>query len=119
VALGAVLLVTGSGSGSGGTSQTAGWLGIDTVPFAGASFPGIGGGVMIADVASGSPAAAAGLEPGDVITQVGSRQINSPGDVTAAIAGLHPGQQVQIQYQQGPIVYTTQATLAAKPASSP
>ena len=121
VALGAVLVVKGSGTAgpAAASSASPGWLGLDTVaPFAGTSFPGVGG-VMIADIVPGSPAAAAGLEPGDVITQIGSRPINTPGDVDAALAGTHAGEQVQIQYQQGPIAYTAEATLAARPASSP
>ena len=83
------------------------WLGVDTT-----SFPVITG-AMIVDVAPGSPADAAGLQPGDVITQINNTPVQTPADLDSALAGLHAGQQVQIQYQLGPGggTYTTQATL--------
>lgn len=93
------------------TSKPA-WLGVDTM-----SFPA--GGVIVVDVVPGSPAAAAGLEPGDVITQIGNRPVQTPADVESAIAGRHAGQQVEIQYEQGPISNTTQATLQPRPANGP
>src|SRR3546814_13145171 len=43
------------------------------------------GGVVIAGVEEGGPAAQAGLQPGDVITRVGPRPIERPEDVVAAI----------------------------------
>jgi S1-C subfamily serine protease len=88
------------------------WLGIDM-----ASSPL--GGVMIADVVPGSPAAAAGLQPGDVITQIDNQPVSAPSDLSSAIAGGHVGDQVEIQVQRGPMTYTTQATLAKPPRGSP
>jgi membrane-associated protease RseP (regulator of RpoE activity) len=86
------------------------WLGVDTT-----SFP-LAGGVMILDVAPGSPADAAGLESGDIITEVDSRAVQTPADLELALAGLHAGQQVQIGYDRGPISLTTEATLTTRPA---
>jgi predicted metalloprotease with PDZ domain len=88
------------------------WLGVDTT-----SFPVITG-AMIVDVAPGSPADAAGLEPGEVITGIDNHPVQTPADLDAALAGLHAGQQVQIQYQLGPgqSTYTTQVTLRSRPA---
>jgi hypothetical protein len=91
------------------------WLGVDTV-----SFP-LTGGAMIVDVAPGGPADAAGLQPGDVITEIDNRLVRTPADLQSALAGLHAGQQAQIGYQQGPspystsAVYTTKVTLRARP----
>jgi S1-C subfamily serine protease len=90
-----------------------GWLGVDAI-----GLP-ITGGALVVDVAPGSPADAAGLQPGDVITQIGNRPVQSPADLNAALAGMHPGQRVEIQYQQGPITNTTQATLGVRPANGP
>ncbi len=126
IAYAAVSLVIGSGSQSPATAKSAPpWLGVDV----GGSFPllggnllsgsGLGVGVIVANVAPGSPAAAAGLEPGDVITQIGNHAVATPAEVTSAIAGLHAGDQVQIQYQRGLTAYTTAATLVARPAGSP
>jgi serine protease Do len=43
------------------------------------------GGALVADIAQGSPAAEAGLQPGDVITRVGSTEVQEPEDVVTAI----------------------------------
>ena len=93
------------------TSREA-WLGVDTT-----SFPVLSG-ALVVDVAPGSPADVAGLQPGDVITQIGSHPVQTPADLDSALAGLHAGQQVQIQYQLGPGMgaYTTQVTLQSRPA---
>jgi S1-C subfamily serine protease len=74
---------------------------------------------MVVDVAQGSPADVAGLQPGDVITKIGNRPVRTPSDLESALAAMHPGQQVEIQYAQGPIPNTTRATLRARPANGP
>jgi S1-C subfamily serine protease len=89
------------------------WLGVETM-----TFP-LANGVMVVDVVPGGPAAAAGLQPGDVITQIGNQAVQSPADLDSALAGMHAGQRVEIQYQEGPINNTTQATLGARPANGP
>ena len=88
------------------------WLGIDV-----ASTPQ--GGVMVVDVFPGSPAQAAGMEPGDVITQINGHQILTARDVRTAIAGLHPGDQVQLQFQGSGTSYTAKVPLASPPAGYP
>ncbi len=127
----AVLLLTGSGGASPAlTSGARPWLGIETASsgFGGGGAPTVGGfaggfptgsGVLLTEVVPGSPAAAAGLAPGDVIMQIGNRQVATPDDVQSAIAGLQAGDQVQIQYEQGGMLYTTEVTLAARPAGYP
>lgn len=113
---GAYALAAGSGSrGSNSPAAAAGstaWLGIDM-----ASSPL--GGVMVVGVAPHSPARAAGIKPGDVITQIDTEPIAAPAIVEAAVAGLRPGDQVEIQLQRGSTTYTTRATLAAPPARNP
>ncbi len=94
------------------TSRTgAAWLGVDTT-----NFP-LAGGAMIVNVAPGSPADAAGLEPGDIITEVANQAVQTPADLESALAGLHAGQQVQIGYDRGPMSLTAEATLATRPAT--
>jgi hypothetical protein len=105
------------------------WLGVTTESVAGAgggfsSGSGTGGGfttagVIVTNVVPGSPADAAGLEPGDVITQIDKQTVNSPDDVNHAVAGMHAGQQVVIQYQRGPFANTAAVTLATQPSGSP
>jgi C-terminal processing protease CtpA/Prc len=104
---------------SAAASSAHAWLGADT-----GSFPSGGGvsapaGALVTNVAPGSPADAAGLEPGDVITQIGNRAIATGGDVDAAISRMHAGQRVEIQYQRGPFTDSAQVTLAARPAGYP
>ena len=113
---GAYALASGSGGGSGNSpaaaTRSSAWLGIDM-----SSSPL--GGVMVVGVAHHSPAEAAGIKPGDVITQIDTEPIAAPSIVEAAIAGLRPGDQVEIQLQRGSTTYTTRVTLAAPPAHKP
>ena len=67
---------------------------------------------MVANVAPKSPAEAAGIKPGDVITQIDTEPIVAPAIATAAIDGLQPGDQVDIQLQRGSGTYTAHVTLA-------
>lgn len=126
VAVGLTLILAGAayavtsavvGGGSGGktpaiASGTGAWLGIDV-----ATSPQ--GGVMVVDVFPGSPAQAAGMEPGDVITQIDGHQILTPRDVRTAIAGKHPGDEVQLQFQGSGTSYTTKVALSSPPAGYP
>jgi S1-C subfamily serine protease len=112
-AYGMVSLLVGSDGQRGRVATRASpWVGIDT-----ASSPL--GGVVIADVVPGSPAAAAGLQPGDVVTQIDNQPVSAPSDVSSAIAGMNVGDQVEIQVQRGPMTYMLQATVARRPGGSP
>jgi len=53
-------------------------------------------GVMVADVASGGPAARAGIAAGDVLESIESRPLSGPADVTAAESHMTPGHPVQV-----------------------
>lgn len=125
-AYGVVSLVAGSGGERSGGGKPA-WLGVDMVgsPFPAVTFPGSGSGFsfangpMVVDVIPGSPGAAAGLEPGDVITEIDSHQVSSPAQVNSIIARLHAGDRVQIQYDKALTTYMTHTTLTARPGGSP
>jgi putative serine protease PepD len=77
------------------------------------------GGVLVDAVEPGSPAEAAGVEPGDVITQIDTEPVGAPAIVAAAIDGMRPGDQVEIQLQRGRATYTAHVTLATRPARAP
>lgn len=66
-----------------------GWIGVDQVT------PGQGG-VIVDQVESGSPAAAAGIRAGDVITAVSGQQISSVDDLWAAVRLRQPGSRVTV-----------------------
>jgi C-terminal processing protease CtpA/Prc len=108
----AVSSLSDAGSSAGQSSQT-GWLGVKLLT--GPS------GAVVASVAPGSPAQAAGLRAGDVITQVEDRPVVSPVNVLNAVQALGPGETLQLQVQRGPVAFTANVTLGAQPArySSP
>ena len=54
---------------------------------------------MVVDVFPGSPAQAAGMEPGDVITRINGHPVTDPSDVTSALAGGTRAIELQLQFQ--------------------
>jgi putative serine protease PepD len=71
------------------------------------------GGAAIAEVVDGSPAAAAGLPSGAVITKVDDQVIDGPEALVAAIRSRAPGDKVSVTYVEGSggAPQTTQVTL--------
>ena len=53
-------------------------------------------GALVASVASGGPAAAAGLRAGDVITAVNGAPVGTPRDLALAVAGVQPGHEARL-----------------------
>ncbi|MGD9145902.1 MAG: PDZ domain-containing protein [Anaerolineae bacterium] len=53
-------------------------------------------GVVVVEVTRGSPAAAAGLQPGDAITAIDGQTLNSAQALVDAIEGRRPGEQVTL-----------------------
>jgi S1-C subfamily serine protease len=82
---------------------------------------GFGGGrssgAAIAGVTSGTPAAAAGLTPGDVVTAVNGYKIASPTSLTSSLLTKKPGDIVTITYtDQSGASHSVKLTLASGPA---
>jgi serine protease Do len=75
------------------------------------------GGVAIAAVPDGTPAAAAGLEPGDVIEAVNGKRINSPDEFVSTISSMKPGAKVTLRIWRHGIKTNVQVTLAEEPAA--
>ena len=69
-------------------------------------------GAAVARVASGSPADDAGLEVGDVITEVDGDSVSSAVDLVAAIRSHDPGDEISITYERDGETTTVQVTLA-------
>ncbi len=72
------------------------------------------GGAQITAVSAGTPAAAAGLQVGDVITSIDSQAITSSSDAADYITSQTPGTKVTIHYQRGGAAQTATATLGSK-----
>ena len=74
-------------------------------------------GVVIAGLASGTPAATSGLEIGDVITTVGSTTVSTASQLSTAVQTYAPGDKVAITYvTSGGVKGTVTVTLVAGPA---
>lgn len=56
----------------------------------------VGGGVLVAAVVPGGPAARAGLEPDDVIVKVGNTPVTNTDELAAALAGVKPGSTISV-----------------------
>ena len=54
-------------------------------------------GALVAEVVSGSPAAAAGLRPGDVMVRFQGEEIQDPRDLTRRVAATPPGTSVKLE----------------------
>jgi len=73
-------------------------------------------GAVVTQVVSGSPAEAAGMVPGDVITSVGGYTVSSPNDLSAVIATQKPGASVSaVYYDQYGTAQETSFTLGSGP----
>jgi S1-C subfamily serine protease len=74
-------------------------------------------GAMIAAVVPNAPAAAAGLEAGDVITAIDGQSITSPSDVSSTLLTKKAGTMLAVTYTDGyGSTQTTNVTLANGPA---
>jgi S1-C subfamily serine protease len=73
-------------------------------------------GVQVENVLSGSPAAAAGISAGDVITNVDGTGIDSPTTLIEVMLQKHPGERVQVVWQTSAgTTQTATLTLTASP----
>ena len=70
-------------------------------------------GAVVLEVESGSPADAAGLEEGDVITSLDGKAITSADQLGTAIQADKPGQSVTIGFYRGQAQLMVRATLAS------
>ena len=75
-------------------------------------------GAVVGNVVPGGAAAAAGLQAGDVITSLNGRSIASATDVSAALTGANPGDQVTIGWtDQSGVPHTATVALGASPVA--
>jgi S1-C subfamily serine protease len=75
-------------------------------------------GALVQGIAPGSPAAVAGLRPGDLITAVNGTAAADPNDLIAAITALKPGDKITLTVKRGSSSQTLTATLANQPSQA-
>ncbi|MEO8182631.1 MAG: trypsin-like peptidase domain-containing protein [Deltaproteobacteria bacterium] len=96
---------SGKGASASGAERESGGFGLSLRPFS----PGLrqelgvdaNSGVLIAEVAPGSPAARAGLRPGDVVTELGGKPMSDPGQLAKALEQLGKGQIARLKVARG------------------
>ena len=72
-------------------------------------------GGLIEEVEPGSPAAAAGIQRGDIVTAAGSEEVRSSGDLLSALRNFMPGDTVRLTVLRNGEKTTLQANLAEHP----
>jgi S1-C subfamily serine protease len=75
-------------------------------------------GALIVNVVSGSPAASAGLQSGDVIVQIGTSQVNDVQSLSDILVNSSPGQRVALKVYRSSQQLTINVTLGELPAGS-
>jgi serine protease Do len=96
-----------------------GWLGVSaqvvTPAMASALHLAAPSGAMVAEVQDNSPAKAAGIQPGDVITKIGAQDVKDPHELARIVAEVHSGtEQTVIVHRDG-----QDKTLSVKVAAAP
>lgn len=106
-----------TGSNAGAESRDdADHVRADTVPgWLGINMRQTEDGVVVANVLRGSPAAAAGLQPGDRLLRIGSQLVAVTSDVTTFVQEQKPGTRVNLDVRRGKETRLLHATLVAKP----
>ena len=91
-------------------ASNQGFLGVDIEDVA-------TGGAKVIAVTPHSPAAAAGLKPGDVITALNGQSVATSGDAAGVIGALGPGAKLSITFSRGSTTHKVTVTLATRPAT--
>ena len=74
----------------------------------------VSSGAAVTNVVAGGPAAASGIKPGDVITQLGSTPLQTAADLILAVREHKPGDVVVLRYDRNGTTHTANVTLAAR-----
>ncbi len=99
---------------------TRGFLGVETQPITAAIAPELGlskgaKGALVASISPDSPAAKAGLQPGDVLTSVDGHPVGNPHELAQVVADLKPGQSAALQLVRDGSTKSMDVTLSAMP----
>jgi putative serine protease PepD len=84
--------------------------------YLGVAVRAVSGGVQLAQVRSGTPAARAGLRAGDVVTAIDGKKVTTTAQLQAAIDAKQPGDTVRLTYRRNAKSKTVQVTLGNRPS---
>lgn len=70
-------------------------------------------GVLVRDVATGDPAARAGLKPGDVVTGFAGQPVTTVEEFLGELRGVEPGQRIQLTLVRSGVEQTVEVTVGA------
>jgi serine protease Do len=114
-------------SGAAAPAQEEAWLGVFTQPLT-AQFVEywqlpMDGGLIVSTVVPGSPAAEAGLRPGDIVTRFAGKPIRARQDrdvlgFTKLVRDTGPGKTVEIEFLRDKVPNTLQVTLGVRPRTA-
>jgi S1-C subfamily serine protease len=85
----------------------------------GAQIPQTSAATCPTPIVPGSPAATAGLQPGDVITKINNTRISSTNDFIATISSYKPGDTVTLTVRRDGTTKQIHVTLGDRPATAP
>ena len=95
-----------------------GYLGVMIQPVSQDIADGLGlkvaSGALVDQAQPGTPAAAAGLESGDVITKLNGEPIKDAADLTRHVGSLKPGEKVEISFLRDGVEKTVNLTLGSQ-----
>jgi putative serine protease PepD len=78
-----------------------------------------GPGTYVVAVTAGTPAAAAGVQVGDIVIGVGGVLIRTPEDITSAIESRKPGEEIEVQVRRAGALETLHVKLGTRPDAAP
>jgi putative serine protease PepD len=99
---------------------THGWLGIEGTDLSDdeAAALGLPGGARVSGVDHGSPADRAGLDDGDVVTEVDGREVESMPGLAVEMRDYQPGDDVEVGYWRDGKHQTTKVQVGSRPPST-
>jgi serine protease DegQ len=96
-----------------------GWIGVEprtlTPEFAENFNLPVNSGVLITGILQNGPAAASGMRPGDVVTQVGDTRVANTAELLRAVSELRPQSEVIIRVQRGDKALELPITVVQRP----